>query len=192
MESVQHVMPRRLNETAWLILGPSGVGKTCFGKWLAMELNWLHVEIDRYPDGDGIDLSNLRSEWNAFYHETNAAALSQTLRRRLQQDRMNIVLTFPGNLVLSPEHITAASQVGLRTIYLYGSEVNCLTNFLEREKRTGRNYGRDHWFMNNSGLYMQISSPDFAPYKIDVFTAAGTRRPHSDIFDSLISTESGG
>ena len=61
--SVGSVEQKRI--TVWLILGPSGAGKSGFGRWLATEQNWLQLEIDRFPEGDGIDLNNLRAEWNA-------------------------------------------------------------------------------------------------------------------------------
>jgi adenylate kinase family enzyme len=61
----------------WLILGPSGVGKSDFGGWLHTELNWLHLEIDR-SDGDGIDLNALRPEWDAFLKQNNAQLAPRT------------------------------------------------------------------------------------------------------------------
>jgi hypothetical protein len=39
-------------QKVWLVLGPSGIGKRSFGEWLATERNWLHLEIDRYPEGN--------------------------------------------------------------------------------------------------------------------------------------------
>ena len=78
------------------ILGPSGVGKSSFGQWLAAERNWLHLEIDRYPDGDGIDLNSLRSEWDEFYTRKKPERLTEVISKRLQPNEVGAALTFPG------------------------------------------------------------------------------------------------
>jgi len=175
--------------TAWLILGPSGVGKSDFGRWLAAERNWLHLEIDQCPK-DGIDLYDLRAEWDDFYYRGNPDGLGEALRRRLEKtSSARAVLTFPGNLVLCPDVMVTGTQAGIRTIYLYGSEANCIAAFLAREEKSGRNLGRDHWTANNQNLYARISEPAFAPYKNHVFTRAGARRPHAEVFEALLKGE---
>jgi len=175
--------------TVWLILGPSGAGKSSFGEWLAAERNWLYMEIDRYPK-NGIDLHKLRAEWNDFYVHGNPKRLGEAVQQRLKDNsKSRGVLTFPGNLVLSPDHMVAAAQVGIRTIYLYGSADHCITTFLNRERQNGRNFGLDHWVTNNCSSYMKMSEPAFAPYRIHVFTHISTRRPHVEVFEALLKGE---
>lgn len=170
--------------TLWLILGPSGSGKSSFGKWLAAERNWLHLEVDRYPEGDGIDLLNLRAEWNEFYEHGNPKGLGEAVQRRLgANSKARGVLTFPGNLVLSPDRVIAASQKGIRTICLYGSAAHCITAFLNREQETGRNLDLGHWIAHNRISYMQMSEPVYAPYRIHVFTHTGVRRQYGEVFE---------
>ena len=48
------------------LLGPSGAGKSTLAQWLAEDVAFLHMEIDRFPNGNGIDLAGLRMEWDAF------------------------------------------------------------------------------------------------------------------------------
>ena len=72
-----------MDHRVWLILGPSGAGKSSFGEWLAAERNWLHLEIDQFPK-DGIDVNNLRGEWDEFYGRGNAECLGEVLRQRLE------------------------------------------------------------------------------------------------------------
>ena len=171
----------------WLILGPSGAGKSSFGQWLNSERNWLHIEIDRFPEGDGIALNNLSYEWNAFCDSRNGEPLRVILRKRLEErSKAHGVMTFPGNLVLSPDHMDAATQTGIRTIYLYGSAAHCITAFLDRERQTGGNLDLSHWILNNKDSYLKISEPVFASSRIHVFTHTGTRRPHTEVFEALI------
>ena len=41
----------------------TGVGKSTLGQWVGEHLGFLWIEIDRWPEGDGIDLADLRTEW---------------------------------------------------------------------------------------------------------------------------------
>jgi len=173
-----------------LIFGPSGAGKSSFGKWLATEQNWIHLEIDRYPlPEDGIDANELRHEWDEFYCRKNARLLGDALRQRFRaHSNASVALTFPGTFVLSREHMVAATDTGVRTVYLYGSAAHCVAAFLNREQHTGRNLDLNHWIAHNCVSYNQLTSdPAFGPYKIDVFTRAGIRRRHADVFEALLT-----
>lgn len=171
----------------WFILGPSGAGKSSFGQWLAAERKWLHLEIDRYPDGDGIDLNSLRSEWDEFYMRKTPDRLTKVVQQHLKPNEEGAVLTFPGNLVLDLEHLRAAADVGIRTRYLYGTAADCVMAFLDREQTTGRNLNFAHWATNNRDSYMRMSDPSFAPFRVSVFTCDGARRPHIEVFGTLLN-----
>jgi shikimate kinase len=173
----------------WLILGPSGAGKSYFGKWLSSERDWLHLEIDLWGI-DGINENKLRSEWDSFYNGTKVRPLGEVLQNRLDVSaKQRGVLTFPGNLILTTGHIAAAARAGMRIIYLYGSAANCITEFLDREQKNPRNIGINHWMQHNCYSYMQMSVPDLAASRIDVFTHQGTRRPCAEIYDTLLMGE---
>jgi shikimate kinase len=172
----------------WLILGPSGAGKSHFGQWLAAKQKWLHLEIDQCGR-DGIDVNKLRSEWDLFYNERNATPLGSALQNRLEDSaKQRGVLTFPGTVALSTDHMAAAAKAGMRTIYIYGSAANCITEFLNRERKSGRNLDINHW-MQYCRFYMQMSLPDFAASRIDVFTHEGARRPCAEIYNTLLLGE---
>ena len=95
----------------WLILGPSGVGKSSFGGWLAAKQSWLHLEIDQYPR-DGIGVYKLRTEWDTFYGGQSASPLSHTIRKLLEaKSREHCALTFPSNLILHPDQINAGGHL---------------------------------------------------------------------------------
>jgi hypothetical protein len=173
----------------WLILGPSGVGKSSFGAWLAVERNWLHLEIDRFPE-DGINLHNLRTEWNEFCERGNPGLFAEVLQRRLAaSSKTNCVLTFPGCLILPPGRIVGAAKLGVRTIYLYGSAAHCITAFLEREEKKDNRLGLDHWISNShkNGAYIEMSKPALAPYRIHVCTHMGERIQHAKVFEALLN-----
>src|SRR5262249_32808173 len=45
------------------LLGPSGVGKTTLGDALHEKLGMHHILFDGHPEGDGVDVAKLRTEW---------------------------------------------------------------------------------------------------------------------------------
>ena len=152
------------------VLGPSGAGKSQLGIWLADDLHLLHMEIDRWPKGDGIDLEGIRAEWNAYYLGGSITPLASLLRSRAAKaDRAGTVLTFPGGLVLPPELIEASRVEGIITIILYGSEAECLNAFLAREKGNVRGLDKNFWIQQNSSTYAQFNYPAYAPYRLNAF-----------------------
>ncbi len=149
------------------IVGPSGAGKSTIGQWLAEDLDLLHIELDRWPDGDGIDLAGIRTEWD-LYLSGSIAPLISALRVR-QAAQSGAVLTFPGGFIPPPALIIASRQVGITTVVLYGSGAECLGAFLAREEATGRRLSANHWIQNNSESYAHFSLPEYAPWRLAVF-----------------------
>lgn len=115
------------------LLGPSGSGKTKLGEWLAEDLQILHLEIDRWPDGDGIDREGLRTEWDTFLRTGQAGKLAAAIRDRVAQaGRKGAVLSFPSVLVLDPNLIRAAEEEGIWSLVLYGTGGECLRALSQR------------------------------------------------------------
>jgi hypothetical protein len=160
------------------ILGPSGAGKSAVAAAVGSECGLSHLEIDRYPEGDGIDMERLRPEWDEFLKTSRPEALAEQLSRRAARDNTpGCVLSFPSGLILSVDLIVAAETAGIRVRYLYGSAAACMIGFLEREKSTGRGLGVEHWLANNASSYLQLSRPEYAPYRVEAFTWKEVRVP---------------
>jgi hypothetical protein len=152
------------------IFGPSGAGKSTLGDWVAMDFGFLHIEIDRYPDGDGIDLSNLRIHWDEFYLRGSAKSLAHELRSRaVAGGWAGTILTFPGTVFLPKSRIQTAAKDGIVVVILYGTGAECLNSFLAREKKSRRNLTVDHWILNNQVCYAHFSRPEFTPYRVLAF-----------------------
>jgi hypothetical protein len=150
------------------LLGPSGAGKSQLGKWLAEDLGFVHVEIDRFGEGDGIDLEGLRREWDRFYHHSQPSDLARAARDRAA-GAAGAVLSFPGNLVLGPNQLEAAQNEGILTFILYGSGADCLDAFLARECQTGRQLPEEHWVAHSQSPYVLFSLPKFSRYRLMMF-----------------------
>lgn len=176
-----------MSKSYWtfFILGPSGAGKSCFSQYLNKEINWLHLEIDQFTN-DGIAVHDLRREWDAFYISRDPGDLSEALcERTVRADKPGCVVSFPGNLVLSPEHITAAEKASIEVAYLYGSAAHCVNSFLKREHKSGRRLDLYHWLSNNSRAYLEMSHPRFEPYRVHVFDIYGNHRPCPDVLREI-------
>jgi shikimate kinase len=169
----------------WFVLGPSGTGKSSFGEYLTNIKNWYHLEIDQF-DKDGIDINGLRRDWDAYYNNFKSSGLITELKKRVKESgKSNCVLTFPGNLVLLTDHISAVAD-NIKIIYLYGSAARCITAFLKREQKMYRNLGLDHWITYNCATYIKMSEPELEANRVHVWTHNGERRQHEDIFAEVL------
>jgi|ERR1035438_3903464 adenylate kinase family enzyme len=176
---------KRTNEILF-VLGPSGSGKSDFAKFLEKQNRWLRLEIDQFPKGDGIDINDLRQQWDLFYPARNAIELAKELRKRTDEaGRTRCVISFPSGLVLSPGHIAAAEEASIQVVYLYGSAAHCVNAFLERERISGRNLDFNHWLLNNRESYLAMSDPVFERYRVHVFDIDGHHRSHEDVLQDI-------
>ena len=143
------------------LLGPSGAGKSKLSEWVAEDTGFLHIEIDRWPDGDGIDLAGLRNDWNTYLESGDPSRLAAAIRKRIRNARkQGAILSFPSTLVLAVPQMKAAEEHGIRPIVLYGTDADCLGAFLRREAELGRGLATDHWVQNNARTYAQFSRPE--------------------------------
>lgn len=169
----------------FFITGPSGAGKSQSGVWLAEDLNFLHIEVDRWPEGDGIDLANLRIEWDTFLSSGNAEFLANKLCRIIKEGgKAGAVLTFSSLIVFQPHLIAQLASKGIAVVILYGSGAECLNAFLDRENKTGRRLPAEHWIVNNQNTYAEFSRPEYSQFRLPVFEN-GDRRSRAAIMDDI-------
>lgn len=167
------------------ILGPSGCGKSSLGAWIAEDLGFLHLEIDQWPNGDGIKLASLLQQWEQFFVHGSASPLAEELRLRVASAGCaGVVLTFPGRLVLPVSRIAAAMDVGIVVVVLYGTGAECIDAFLSREAAIGRGIGIDHWIANNHDTYVEFSRPDYASCRVVAFDN-GRHRPRAALVKEI-------
>lgn len=153
-----------------ILLGPSGAGKSTLSAWICEDLCLLHIEVDRFPEGDGIDLADLRCQWDAFWLRAKPKALASEVRSRAQSaGRFGIVLSFPSGVVLSSDHLAACKKSGISVIVTYGTRAECLSAFINREKGLNRGLTAEHWRQNNDDAHEQFSGPAYAPYRLSAF-----------------------
>jgi len=154
------------------VLGPSGAGKTTFGRCVKTNLDFLWIDIDPMPNVDGIDLAGLRTEWDEFFNACHAGAIATTLRGRVSKGgTRGAVLTFSSLVVFSSPQLAALKKAGIRVLILYGSQEDCLAAFLKRERETGRNLTEEHWRRHNCDTHKRLGDSSYDPYRVTVFQA---------------------
>lgn len=172
-------------EKAILTFGPSGAGKSKISEAFAIKNNFLHYEADRWPDQDGIDFHNLRTEWELFLGQGNPKPLYEILISRAKAEkRKGTILSLP-SMIPDSGLLFRAKQENLHSILLYGSAAECIESFLKREAETGRNLTLQHWYDNNHGTYMRMSSPEYAPLRVFVFNQ-GKRRDLNEVITEIL------
>lgn len=158
------------------LIGPSGAGKSTLAAWAAEALGLLHLEIDRYPHGDGIDLEGLRPAWDAFWLDGDARALAAAVRDRAADAKAaGAILSFPSGVVPRDEQIDALARDDITLVVLYGSGAECLDAFLRREQAKPTRLDATHWIRHNADPYATLSAPRFAPYRLMAFDDGGFR-----------------
>src|SRR5262249_17388895 len=161
-------MPQVIKPIVFL-LGPSGAGKSQLATWIAEDLGFVWIEIDRFPK-DGIELAGLRKEWDTFQESGQATEMASTICDRVKlAQKDGAILSFPSTLVLPICHIEAAERQGIRFLILYGTGAVCLEAFLRRERESGRGLDAEHWILNNAASYAEISRPEYSKYRLMAF-----------------------
>ena len=169
------------------LLGPSGSGKTTLGEALATERRFLHLNIDRFPDGDGIDIEGLRSEWDGLLAGASRSFFQAVQNRAAEAGRVGAVLSFPSLLTFTPDRIRVFAKEGITTVLLFGSAAECRDAFVQNE-RLAKRVGGDlmaHWNLNNEAKYRALEAPDYDFVRLPAFKA-GTHRPVDELVTEVM------
>lgn len=173
----------------WFVVGVSGAGKSHFSEYAAGHLGFFHYEIDQTPH-DGITHFGLRSQWDKFFEEFEAAPLVKELTKRACVSGCpGAILSFPSELLahLESDHVEALGKK-VRFVVLTGDPELCKRAFLQREHETGRNYPASVWEAHNRPLYAVMEQDWISPYLLPVFGPAGQRRSVQELVDAVTSS----
>jgi hypothetical protein len=164
----------------YFIFGPSGVGKTSFGKFLQRTGIYRHIPIDLGLDGDGMVSAGLKEAWDRFCTGDIGPFIQQL--DALAGGTRGCVLTFNSYFVYSRDIVEALAPHSIAVRYLYAPKEHCINAYLKRERRKGGDprASREFWESNNK-TYEAMCGDALAPYRVDVITPAGNYRPRSRI-----------
>jgi len=169
------------------LYGLSSTGKTRFGEYLQKERGWIFIEVDQYApeNGDGIDASGLRAQWNDFLVKGDCDQLLAVLRSRAVEAKApGVIMCFPSRRELEKPHVSLI-QGKIALIYFVGKVEYCVREFIAREDRTGRKLPLNHWHKNNQALSEQLKDPELKEYQIDVFNEDGTWKTLGSILEEV-------
>jgi hypothetical protein len=157
------------------VAGPSGAGKSTISEWIAIDLQFLHLDIDLWYT-NGIDYHGLQQEWTLFFRRRDPAPLASLLRERVAAASCSgAVLSFPSNVIFSLKKIKLARSVGIRTVILYGSAQQCIDAFLARERTNGRGLGVECWHHFNARAHATYGRSEYAAARVEAFGPDSSR-----------------
>jgi len=155
-------------ERILLVYGPSGVGKSCFGKWLHHHNGFLHLE----GDGRGenvMPILGIENEWNQ-YLSGNYEPLLNLLKAKAQEKGCSgSVLTLTSRIVPEQTIALKAAHDGLNCLILYGSREECIKYFLAREQKLESGHDRNFWEQNNKDFYEKLGANEFEQIRCSTF-----------------------
>jgi hypothetical protein len=147
-----------MSKPVMFLLGPSGVGKTTLGYALQQELGMLHLLLDGHPEGNGIDVEKLRSEWDTLLNTRNPRPLADEVRGRIESSgHSGVVISCPSGIMPAEEGqgkpwhfpralLAAMAAIGVRCAVLTGPLDACMAAAINRE---GTGVTVESWCLNN-------------------------------------------
>jgi hypothetical protein len=156
-------------EKAFLLFGPSGSGKSTVALEFENRYEFLKYETDRSDELNGIDVLQIRAQWDLFHDYGQSKPLHDVLIHRAKESKKKgTVLSLPSMIPYSG-FMKNAAQEGLPSIILYGLAEECFNSFRQRERETGRNLPDEHWLVNNPRSYIVMGFDEYASFRIPVF-----------------------
>ena len=98
------------------------------------------------------------------------------LHSRISNENTNgIILSFPSTRLLTPQHVAAAGDVGIRTVFLWGPQNLCRQAALDRED--GRVNTESQYDKSNDRVFAMYGRPEFDAVRVDTFHGGSRLSP---------------
>ena len=171
-----------------LVLGPSGVGKSCVAKELENQHSFMHIDIDQnHP----FQANGFPAEWDNDIRNVDFVQLASIISDRLANEgRSAAVVSFPTVHVFSVQQIQSATSVGISAVVLWGTEANCIEARSKRAKTNRVRFDLERYKRKNQPTFETYAQSDYAPYRIETFQPDGSRAPIERIVAAIIARAS--
>lgn len=166
-----------MKKTQLFVSGVPGCGKSTFGRWLAQQKGFVHVDMER----DGLDQHGFRQAWNKFCGGGEA------------QSFLSAVAAHPSSVILDwgfPLHciqlVQRLKDAGLKVFWFEADRLASRDHFVRRGTVPADRF--DSQYAAISAHRAEISSL-FGGNIIETLRADGTRLPDEDIFARMFSRQ---
>ena len=112
-----------MHKTQVVVSGIPGCGKSTFGRWLAQEKQFIHVDMEN----DDLDKHGFRSSWDTFFAGTDGASFVSAI----QSHPSSVVLDwgFPPVYV---DMVQRLKDAGLKMVWFDGDRLSARHHFVAR------------------------------------------------------------
>jgi len=170
----------------FFILGPSGVGKSTYGKLLAEHLGYNYFELDDIQKSNSPALAkNIKDIiLKKFFFKRMAdkpKKIAPKLNEFIQKNiKTGIVVGFRSKPYYTVHDCLELKKHGITAVYLNGPAYSCMEAFQKRDQGNIASY----WMRKNVGIFEFIeknhtSAPQFF---IDTIMQDGQRTPSEEFF----------
>lgn len=172
-----------------LMLGPSGVGKSCVSTRLTNQRSFLHFDIDK---NHGFQANGFPAQWDNDIGNINFAELANIVRDRLlAEGRHAAVVSFPTVHVLNMKQLKSAADAGILPVVLWGTETHCINARRARAKKNRVRFDLERYKRKNRRTFETYARSEYAPFRIETFQPDGSRWPLEKTLATIIARTSG-
>jgi hypothetical protein len=166
----------------FLLLGPSGVGKTRVARQLEA-LDLIHIDVDQR---NGLGANGLRKEWRQFSEADGSALASALDARVVAANRPGVFVSFPSTRVLRGWQLDTARAAGIGIALLWGTRTHCASARKRRDEAQGLRFDAARYSRSNGEAFREYGSPAFDDVRIEVCERDGTHRDPAELANAIL------
>lgn len=159
-----------------LILGPSGVGKSCLSEKLSKK-EFVYIHIDTDKKSRTFAANGFPSEWDHDFHKIDLEHLVRVLGNRLGDKHAGAIISFPTVFVFTSDELVEAVQFGVIPVLLWGKKEHCIRAAKDRIEKKGLRFDLPRYERLNEPTFRAYSRPEYNAFRLEAFHEDGNRYP---------------
>jgi hypothetical protein len=160
-------------QQVFLVLGPSGVGKSYVSGLLAREWALFYWRIYNF------EANGVPSEWDGHGEQVDVAMLMAAVHaRRTAQGAAGTVVSIAPEDVLEPRQLIEARDLGATPVVLWGTPDECVQARSERSKKNRKRFNEKdmpRYWEKNSAAFEAYCRPEYLDFRVEAFRPDGSR-----------------
>ena len=160
-------------QRVFLVLGPSGVGKSYLSELLEREWALFYWRIYNFEE------NGFPSAWDGHGEQVDVATLMAAVYARCAaQGAAGAVVLIAPEDVLEPRQLIEARHLGATPVVLWGTRDQCVQARKERSKKKRKRFNEKdmpRYWKNNSAAFEAYCRPEYSDFRVEAFRPDGSR-----------------